>query len=128
MTKPASKPCVVCGRTITWRKKWEQDWREVKYCSAACRRQKLRPVDHELEAAIEKLLGQRAVGATICPSEAAKLVAPPTAENDEDWRALMEPARQAARRLVVADTVVITQKGKVVDPSTAKGPIRIRLR
>ncbi len=45
---------------------------------------------------------------------------------DEDWRDLMEPARQAARRLVDRGSVVITQGGEVVDPATAKGPIRIR--
>jgi hypothetical protein len=44
----------------------------------------------------------------------------------EGWRDLMEPARQAARRLVAAGDVEITQGGHVVDPSTAKGPIRIR--
>ena len=40
----------------------------------------------------------------------------------------MEPARAAARRLVADGVVDITQGGVVVDPSTAKGPIRIRLR
>jgi len=44
----------------------------------------------------------------------------------DDWRALMESARRAARRLVVAGRVEITQGGVVVDPSTARGPIRIR--
>jgi hypothetical protein len=38
----------------------------------------------------------------------------------------MEPARRAARRLVDAGEVEITQGGSVVDPLTAKGPIRIR--
>jgi hypothetical protein len=38
----------------------------------------------------------------------------------------MEPARRAARRLVDAGRVEITQKGRVVDPSTAQGPIRLR--
>jgi hypothetical protein len=38
----------------------------------------------------------------------------------------MEPARRAARRLVADGVVDITQGGNVVDPSTAKGPIRIR--
>jgi hypothetical protein len=38
----------------------------------------------------------------------------------------MEPARAAARRLVAAGEVEITQGGRVVDPSTCKGPIRIR--
>jgi len=38
----------------------------------------------------------------------------------------MAAARMAARRLVAGGDVVITQKGRVVDPSRAKGPIRIR--
>ena len=44
----------------------------------------------------------------------------------DGWRDLMGPARRAARRLVAAGEVEITQKGSVVDPSTAAGPIRIR--
>ena len=44
----------------------------------------------------------------------------------EDWRPLMEPARRAARRLVAAGTLEITQGGRAVDPSTARGPIRLR--
>jgi hypothetical protein len=32
-----SKLCQVCQRTMTWRKKWERNWDEVKYCSDACR-------------------------------------------------------------------------------------------
>lgn len=31
------KPCVVCGRPFAWRKKWERDWANVKYCSEGCR-------------------------------------------------------------------------------------------
>ncbi len=38
----------------------------------------------------------------------------------------MEDTRMAARRLVAAGRVEITQNDRVVDPSTAKGPIRIR--
>ncbi|NBS54525.1 DUF2256 domain-containing protein [bacterium] len=30
--------CVHCGRSFAWRKKWERDWEQVKYCSDACRR------------------------------------------------------------------------------------------
>jgi hypothetical protein len=33
-----SKPCVACGRAMSWRKKWEKNWEHVKYCSEACRR------------------------------------------------------------------------------------------
>ncbi|MEP6627263.1 MAG: DUF2256 domain-containing protein [Ginsengibacter sp.] len=31
------KTCVVCNRPFTWRKKWEKNWDEVKYCSDKCR-------------------------------------------------------------------------------------------
>ncbi|MEO6910080.1 MAG: DUF3253 domain-containing protein, partial [Edaphobacter sp.] len=45
-----------------------------------------------------------------------------------DWEALMEPARIAARRLAAEGKIDIVQHGAVVDPTTAKGPIRLRLR
>ncbi|MFN4351035.1 MAG: DUF2256 domain-containing protein [Hylemonella sp.] len=32
-----SKPCCVCGRPMSWRKKWAKNWEQVKYCSDACR-------------------------------------------------------------------------------------------
>jgi hypothetical protein len=120
-----SKICVSCGRTIEWRKKWERSWDEVRYCSDACRKRKIKPVDRELEAAIRELLEQRENGKTICASEAAKVVG--GTESEAAWRNLMEPARMAARRLVASGDVEITQQGRVVDPSTARGPIRIRL-
>jgi hypothetical protein len=120
---PESKTCLACGRTIEWRKKWERDWDEVRYCSTACRRRQVDPTDQALEASILDLLGQRAADKTICPSEAARAVA---ADKGIEWRDLMEPARRAARRLVSAGEVEITQAGHVVDPSTTKGPIRIR--
>lgn len=34
------KMCVACGRPFAWRKKWERDWANVKFCSDACRRGK----------------------------------------------------------------------------------------
>ncbi|MDJ0362671.1 DUF3253 domain-containing protein [Rhodococcus sp. H29-C3] len=76
--------------------------------------------DLRIEQKIRELLDARARDATICPSDVAR------AMSDNDWRDLMEPVRKAARRLVDAGEVEITQKGSVVDPSTAKGPIRIR--
>lgn len=35
-----SKPCMVCGRDMTWRKAWAKNWDSVKYCSEACRKAK----------------------------------------------------------------------------------------
>ncbi len=135
---PAAKACKSCGRSITWRKKWERDWESVLYCSDACRSHKPSEVDRQLEAAILRLLASRGRDKTICPSEAAKLVGASNTPPDHrttnrpdarpEWEVLMEPARAAARRLVAQGCLVITQGGQVVDPSTAKGPIRLRLR
>lgn len=76
----------------------------------------------ELERVILDLLDNRAKGATICPSEAARAV------GGDEWRDDMDAARAAAQRLVDAGEVDITQGGEVVDGATAKGPIRIRRR
>lgn len=82
-----------------------------------------RLTDQRLERAILQLLERRGPTATICPSDAARAVY----EGDDDgWRALMEPARRAARWLVAAGEVEITQAGRPVEPATARGPIRIR--
>ncbi|MFD9724068.1 DUF3253 domain-containing protein [Streptomyces sp. NPDC059072] len=76
-----------------------------------------------LERAILDLLDRRGPASTICPSDAARAVY----EGDGDgWRALMEPARRAARRLVTSGEVEITQGGRRVEPGAARGPIRIR--
>lgn len=119
----ATKACASCGRVMHWRKSWERNWDEVRYCSDACGRRRVNEQDRALEAAIVHLLDKRSSDGTICPSEAARLVAA-----GDDWRALMEPARRAARRLVAEGVVVITQGGRIVEPSTARGPIRIRRR
>ncbi|HIB66194.1 MAG TPA: DUF2256 domain-containing protein [Phycisphaerales bacterium] len=31
------KICLVCGRPFSYRRKWKDDWDEVKYCSQRCR-------------------------------------------------------------------------------------------
>jgi hypothetical protein len=126
ITPHRDKLCKTCGRAFAWRKEWERDWDVIKYCSEACRGKKSAGADQALEAAILALLAERDSGATICPSEAAKAVG--GQENRRDWESLMEPARAAARRLVAAGKIVIAQHGHIVDPSTAKGPIRLRLR
>lgn len=121
---PEDKICQRCGRRIEWRRKWARDWDSIRYCSERCRKTRVTDVDQQLERAIIELLQGRSGTATICPSEAARVVA---GDDEQDWRPLMEPARSAARRLVAAGRVVIMQNGRQVDPSTARGPIRIRL-
>lgn len=119
---PAGKTCARCGRSFDWRRAWARDWDAVKYCSAACRARRSTALDADLEAAILALLAERAQNASICPSEAARRIG-----GESRWRALMAPARSAARRLVARGAIEITQRGAVVDPSSAKGPVRLRL-
>ena len=35
-----SKPCLACGRAMSWRKAWAKNWEQVRYCSDACRKKK----------------------------------------------------------------------------------------
>lgn len=37
-TELPSKTCLCCGLPFAWRRKWERDWDQVKYCSERCRR------------------------------------------------------------------------------------------
>jgi Protein of unknown function (DUF3253) len=76
----------------------------------------------DLEQVILGLLRQRAAGASICPSDAARAARP------QGWRALMDDVRAAAARLADRGQVDVTQRGRRVEAGTARGPIRIRLR
>ena len=125
-TPHKDKICRTCGRAFSWRKKWERDWDVIQYCSDGCRGHRPGTADAALETAILELLAERGRDKTICPSEAAKLVG--GKDTRRDWEGLMEPARAAARRLVALGKIVITQHGAIVDGSTAKGPIRLKLR
>ncbi len=116
----SQQTCARCGRIMTPRKNWKRQSTPVRYCSKQCRRLRIRRIDRELEAVTIALLTKRPKSSSICPSEVAKHVRP------ESWNEIMESARMAARRLMAQGQVEITQGGRVVDPSTAKGPIRIR--
>ncbi len=120
------KTCATCGRTMEWRRSWAKNWHSVKYCSDKCRDGRPASHDRALEETILRLLAARGAGKTICPSEAARVVA--ASDERADWEPLMDPARAAARRLVADGRLVITQGGHIVDGSTAKGPVRLRLR
>ena len=32
-----TKDCAACHRPFAWRKKWERDWANVRFCSDKCR-------------------------------------------------------------------------------------------
>lgn len=74
------------------------------------------------EDAILALLAQRAAGATICPSEAARLLAGPQG----DWRAEMEAVHAATDALVDRGTLCLSWKG--VPMQKRRGPYRIARR
>jgi hypothetical protein len=73
-----------------------------------------------VELATMKLLEQRQPR-TVCPSEVARLI------NAEGWRKWMPEVRAAAQRLSKRGRLDVMQKGKKVDPTGARGPIRLRL-
>ena len=31
-----SKLCAICNKPFNWRKKWQRNWDDVKYCSKRC--------------------------------------------------------------------------------------------
>jgi len=69
--------------------------------------------------AIETLLAARSAGATICPSEAARLLA----EAGSEWRDEMERVHLAARELAASGHVTTTWRG--APRSAEAGPYRI---
>jgi hypothetical protein len=78
-------------------------------------------VKDKLRTAILQLARDRGPTKTICPSDAARAV------GGDQWRELMEPARDIARDLARAGEVEILQHGEVLDPDANwRGPIRIR--
>jgi hypothetical protein len=71
-----------------------------------------------IRAAILDRALQRGREKSICPSEVAKALS-------EDWRPLMPEVRAVAAAM---PEIMATQGGVEVDPMTARGPIRLRLR
>jgi hypothetical protein len=71
--------------------------------------------------AILDLLNERGPGKTICPSE----ILPIELKKDKD---VMEEVRESAKLLVLENKIEITQSGRVIDPNSIKGPVRLRLK
>lgn len=74
------------------------------------------------EQAILTLLAERAEGATICPSEAARRLAGPHG----DWRAHMAAIHAAADTLVERGAIALSWKGAL--KQKRRGPYRIARR
>jgi len=114
------KNCSSCGRSFTWRKSFAKNWEDVKYCSNACRKRKLSKIDQQIENSILELLEAETYSNPLSTDQIADFL---DFGNDKN---LLESIKRAARRLEMKSFVIITQDGKRVDSSTAKGHLQIR--
>jgi hypothetical protein len=81
--------------------------------------------DAAIVQAIQRVLSQRARGASACPSEVARSL------SADQWRPLMPAVRRVAATLALRGELVITQRGVAVEPQrvldgTVRGPLRLR--
>ena len=72
-----------------------------------------------LAATIRALLWHRASEATICPSDAARVV------GGGSWRSVVDEARLVAGELAKEGVIEVRQHGKKVDLANSVGPIRL---
>lgn len=70
---------------------------------------------------IIELVRARGVKKTVCPSEVARALSP------KAWRDLMPAVRKIGTQLVKEGLILVTQRGTIVDLSTAQGPVRFGL-
>ena len=83
-----------------------------------------KPDDSEFEATILKLAAERGDGRTIGPSDVARALG---GDHPDGCGPLMQPIRRAAARLMKEGRIVITRKGRPVDPDDFRGVYRLRL-
>jgi hypothetical protein len=72
-----------------------------------------------LAATSRTRLRHRSPEATICPSDAARVVGGPS------WRDLMGETRAVAAELALRQVVMVSQHGEEVDLTSAVGPVRL---
>ena len=119
-TNLPQRSCSSCGRSFTWRKSFAKNWEDVKYCSKACRKRKLSKIDQQIENSILELLETQTYPTPLSTGQIANLL------DFGDDKNLLESIKRAARRLEAKSFVIITQDGKRVDSSKAKGHLQIR--
>lgn len=82
-----------------------------------------RPTDDELAETILRLAaaqGERTLG----PMDVARALA---GDHPDSWGPLMQPIRRVAVQLMKDGRLVITRKGRPVDPDDFRGVYRLRL-
>ncbi|MEO0336603.1 MAG: DUF3253 domain-containing protein [Pseudomonadota bacterium] len=113
------KICKTCCLPFGYRKKWQDNWDEVQFCSEKCRKRRGHPAKDKIEAEILRLATERR-SSSFCPSEVARNLF-------QAWRPQMEPVREVARKLAIEGKILITQKGVAVKTLRFRGPIRLKL-
>ncbi len=75
-----------------------------------------------IELMMLKLIAERGPGRTVSPVEVARALA---GDDPARWGRLMQPVRRTAVRLAQEGRLVITRKGRPVDPADFKGVYRL---
>ena len=70
-----------------------------------------------------RLCAERGADRSICPTEAARVLA---GEQSEDWRRRLPEVRAAAAALSREGRLEILRKGKAIPPEEMRGVIRLR--
>ena len=79
--------------------------------------------DDDIARRILDLLDARAEGATLCPSDAARSLAP---DDEAAWRALMPEVRRVADDLKAQGLIRVMARGQdIASAQDAQGPIRL---
>jgi hypothetical protein len=79
-------------------------------------------VDGVIAETILRLVTERGPTKSICPTEAARALAP------EAWRSRLSDIRRVAADLARDGRIDIVRKGRAIDPALLHGVIRLRLR
>jgi len=78
-----------------------------------------------IRVCVLELLVARGPGRSICPSEAARMLAMRISAH---WQDLMRPVRTVAAAMAEAGAIEVLQHEAVVDIGEVRGPVRLRLR
>jgi hypothetical protein len=78
-----------------------------------------------IRGCVVELLVSRGPGRSICPSEAARMLAMRIGAH---WQDLMRPVRTVAAAMAEAGAIEVLQHEAVVDIADVRGPVRLRLR
>ena len=102
-------------------RKWtDRPYQQTTCCPGRVTITAMQLTDEQVREVISDLLAARQPSATICPSEAARALAP------DAWRLLMPQVRTVAIAMATEGVLDIRQSGRTVAPDVPlRGPIRL---